>query len=81
VGNADRLAYELPGALEVQPQRLLQRDYEEPESLQLPSALQRTDVYSPQAPVAHELRHRLLCLLVVASYEHVERLACHLAFN
>ena len=34
-----RLAYELPGTLEVQPQGLLQRDPQEPESLQFPSAL------------------------------------------
>ena len=34
-----RLAYELPGALEVQPQRLLERDPEEPKTLQLPSLL------------------------------------------
>src|SRR3712207_491702 len=34
-----RLAYELPGALVVQPQRLLQRDPEESEALQLPRAL------------------------------------------
>jgi hypothetical protein len=38
-----RLAYELPGTLEVQPQRL-QRDPQEAESLQLPRTLQRTDV-------------------------------------
>jgi hypothetical protein len=48
----NRLADELPSTLEVQPQRLLERDPEEPESLQLPSALQRTGVYSSQAPIA-----------------------------
>ncbi len=37
----NRLADELPRTLEVQPQRLLERDPEEPESLQLPGALQR----------------------------------------
>src|SRR5688500_12899040 len=34
-----RLAYELPGALEVQPQRLLERDPKELKTLQLPSLL------------------------------------------
>jgi hypothetical protein len=77
----DRLAYELPGALEVQPQRLLHHHPEEPETLKVPRALQRTDVDGPQAPIAHKLRHRLLCLLVVPGDEHIERLACHLAFN
>src|SRR3712207_7789425 len=67
-----RLADELPRALEVQAQRLLERDPEEPESLQLPSALQRTGVYSSQAPIAHELRHRLLCLRVVPGEKNVE---------
>jgi short chain dehydrogenase len=44
------LAYELPGALEVQPQRLLECDPQEPESLQGPRPLQRTNVDSPHAP-------------------------------
>jgi hypothetical protein len=52
VGFEWHLAYELPGAPEVQRQRLLQRHPEEPEALQLPSALQRTDVDGPQASVA-----------------------------
>jgi hypothetical protein len=67
--------------MEVQPQRLLQHDPEEPEALQLSRTLQRADVDGPQAPVARELRHRLLCLLVVAGYEHVERLTRHLALD
>jgi hypothetical protein len=47
----------------------------------MPRTLQRTNVDGPQASVAHELRHRLLCLLVVPGDQHVERLACDLAFN
>src|SRR5215217_547155 len=76
-----RLANELAGALEVQPQRLLHHHPEESEALQLPRALQRTDVDGTQAPVAHELSYRLLGPLVVPSNEDIERLACHLAFN
>ncbi len=48
----NRLADELPRTLEVRLQRLLERGPEQPESLQLPSALQRTGVYSSQAPIA-----------------------------
>ena len=76
-----RLANELAGALEVQPQRLLQRDPEEPESLQLPRPLQRTDVDGTQAPLAHERRHSLFRPRVVPGDEHIERLACYLTFN
>jgi hypothetical protein len=77
----DYLAYELPGALEAQTKRLLHGDPKEPEALQLPRALQRTDVDGPQAPVAHKLCYRLLCLLVVPSNEHIERLACDLGLQ
>src|SRR5215212_6797411 len=68
-----RLAYELPSALEVQPQGLLEHHPQESEPLQVPRTLQRTDVYGPQAPVAYELRNRLLRLLVVTGDEHIER--------
>jgi hypothetical protein len=39
-----RLAYWVAGTLEVQPQRLLQRDPQVAEPLQLPRTLQRTDM-------------------------------------
>jgi hypothetical protein len=44
-----RLANKLPGAPEVQPQRL-QHHPEEPQILKLPNALQRTHVDGPQPP-------------------------------
>jgi hypothetical protein len=36
---------------------------------------------SPSSCLAHELRHRLLCLLLVSGQKDIERLACHLTFN
>src|SRR5215217_5871396 len=73
--------YNLCCAREAGAKRLLHHHVQEPEALQIPRPLQRTDVYSPQPSVARELRHYLLCPLVMPRDKHVKRLTRYLSLH
>jgi hypothetical protein len=62
---------ELDGAAEAESQRLLHRDVQEAELLELLRALERPDVERPQPCGGDELRDLLLGFVVVAGDEDV----------
>jgi hypothetical protein len=70
---------ELDRAAEAEVERLLQRDVEEAELLELSGTVERADVDGAEPAVGGQLRHRLLGGTVVAGDEDVELLTVDLA--
>src|SRR5215211_6581207 len=70
---------ELDRAAEAEVERLLQRDVEKAELLELSGTVERTDVDGPEPTVGGQLRHRPLGGFVVAGDQDVELLATDLA--
>jgi hypothetical protein len=66
---------ELERASEGEAPRLLEREVEEAEVLELQRAAERADIDRPQADVGDELRHFLLRRVVVSGDEDVKLLA------
>jgi hypothetical protein len=72
---------QLDGAAEAEAERLLQRDVEQAELLQLLCASERADIDGAEAAVGDQLRHLLLGGLIVTGDEHVELLPVDLALH